>query len=147
MSIVYDGYPVWAVTFFLLFVICISVFFLMLGWAFVSSGLARYRFETNGLVAKYPCRTEKLIPWNTFAEICIVHTAFTTRGERRANTAICFVKKGERKNIHGRWKTDNPFRYRTVICLDYKLELVQSLVDRCPYDVLDLRDTPTYKLR
>lgn len=147
VSIVYDGYPVGAVLVFLLFVIGVSTYFLMLGWAFISSGLARYRFQENGILAKYPFRSEKLFSWDVFQEICIVNTAFTTRGERRANTVICLVIKGEKKDIHGRWKTENPFRYKTVICLHYRPELAQGLRCKCPYDVLDLRETPAYRIK
>lgn len=146
VSIVDDGYPVLVIFVFLLLVIGVSVFFLMLGWAFISAGLASYHFAANGLQVKYPLRVQQLIPWDEFQQVCIVYSAFTTRGRQRANVVICCVKKGEIKNIHGRWKTDNPFRYRSVISIAYTPELHQGIKDRYPYEVFDLRETQPYKL-
>lgn len=146
VSIVNDGYPIFAIFVFLVFVMVIAAFFLVLGWAIISEGLARYRFETNGLHVKYPLHLPHLIPWDEFQQVCVIHAAFTTRGERRANTVICCVKKGEKKNIYGRWKTDNPFRYRSVISIAYTPELHEGIKNRCPYEVCDLRETQTYRL-
>ncbi len=116
------------------------------GWVGISSGLAKYRFEDNCLVAKYPLRSEKRIPWTNFQQVCICYAAYTTRGERKANTVICCIQKGERKNWRGRWKTDNLFRYKTVIAIDYKPHLVEELQAVCPYEVADLRNTREYRL-
>lgn len=138
--IVDDGYLLWPMLLWFSVVVCISGGFLSLGWAFISSGLARYCFEKEGLIAEYPLRKPILIPWEDFQQVCILNTAFTTVGERRANTVICCVKKGEKKNGYGRWKTDNPFRYRSVICIDYQPELYEGLIERCPYEVIDIRE-------
>lgn len=141
-----DGYPIWIILMFLLFVMSISTFFLLLGWAFISGGLARYRFESEGLWVKYPLQSWQLISWDEFQQVCVIHTAFTTRGERRANTDICCIKKSEKKNASGRWKADNPFRYHSIICIAYSPALYEGIKERCPYEVTDLRETPAYRL-
>lgn len=140
-----EGYPTWIILMFLLFVMSIAAFVLSLGWAFISGGLARYRFEADGLWVKYPLQSWQLISWDEFQEVCVIHTAFTTRGERRANTDICCVKKGEKRNMYGRWK-DNPFRYHSVICIAYSPALYKGIKERCPYEVVDLRETRAYRL-
>lgn len=125
----------------------IAFFFILYGWATISRGLARYRFETNGLLVKYPLRPWCLIPWDKFQQVCIIYAAYTTRGERRANTAICCVKNGEKKAGNGRWKADNPFRFSSVISIAYTPELHEGIKDKCPYEVCDLRETQAYKLK
>lgn len=126
--------------------ICLAILSLALGWVFLSSGMARYRFTSSGLHAKYPFRRYKFIPWSDFQQICICYAAFTTRGEKKANTVICCVRKGEKKNIYGRWKTDNPFHYQSVICIDYSPELHAGLMEKCQSEVADLRNTHGYTL-
>lgn len=117
-----------------------------IGWLFIASGLAKYTFDDSGLLVKYPIRKEILIPWQEFQQICVCYAAYTTRGPRRANTVICCVKMGEKKNGSGRWKTDNPFRYRSVICIDFRESLLKGLEEKYPGTVVDLRNTPAYRL-
>lgn len=147
-AIVYDGWNyVTAAIVNLVPIGAPATFLLWYGWVLIEGGLAKYRFEANGLQVKYPLLPERIISWDEFQQICVVRAAFTTRGERRANTVICCVKKGEKKNIYDRWKTDNPFRYRSVICIAYTPELHEGIKIRCPYEVFDLRDTPAYRLQ
>ena len=129
------------------YIFSIAVLCFAIGWVFISVGLAQYRFTNDGLFVKYPFRRESLISWFEFQQICICYAAYTTRGTPRANTVICCVKKNERHNSMGRWKTDNPFRYRTVICIDFSPALMNGLMDVYPGNVVDLRDTPAYRLR
>lgn len=123
-----------------------GVFLLIMGLFLMDKGLAKYRFEKDGLIVKYPLRKEKIIPWTEFQQVCVCYGAYTTRGTPRASTVICCVKKGEEPNIYGRWKTDNPFRSHSVITIDYKPEYYNGIKERCPYDVPDLRNTLTYRL-
>ena len=124
----------------------IAWFLCYLCWCYCCKGFAKYRFENEGLVVKFPLCQEERIPWNDFQQVCVIHAAYTTRGERKANTVICCVKKGEKKDFYDRWKTDNPFRYRTVICIEYTPELHQGIIEKCPYEVADLRTTLAYRL-
>lgn len=128
------------------FLIFLAIFFILLGWTLISAGLAQYRFETEGLYVKYPLRNEFLIPWDAFQQVCICRAEYTTRGPRKANDVICCVKHGEKTNLLGRWKTDNPFKYRSVICIAYTPYLAEGIAEKCPYDVPDLRETRTYRL-
>ena len=127
-------------------ILCLAIGAFVLGWSCIAAGMARYRFESAGLSVKYPLCASKLIPWQEFQQVCVCRAAFTTRGEKKANTVICCVKNGEKKNLHGRWKTDNLLRYRRVICIEYTPELHAGIVEKCPYEVADLRDSRAYRL-
>ena len=145
--ITHDGYPV-GVGFFLLATIGgTGLTLLTTGWQFITIGMARYRFNKEGVYAKYPLKPEQLYPWNYFQQVCVCYSAYTTRGKQKANTVICCIKHGERKNLYGRWKTENPFRYRNVVCVAYSPALFDGVKDMCPFEVIDLRETPAYKLR
>lgn len=145
-SYILDGYPLGYSCASFAFVMLVSIFCHLIGWAFISRGLAKYRFADNGLIAIFPLRRDEIIPWECFQQICVCYAAYTTRGERRANTVICCIKKGETRNGLGRWKTDNPFRYRSVICIEYNDALLNGLIEKCPDTVVDLRNTPEYRL-
>lgn len=141
-----EGESIEFVIFFFVFTLIVAVFCITLGWAYISMGLAQYRFETDGLYVKYPLREELLVPWYDFQQVCICRAAYTTRGEPKANDVICCVKHGEKYNWRGRWKTDNPFKYRSVICIAYTPFLAEGISEKCPYDVPDLRNTLRYRL-
>lgn len=145
-SYVHDGYSLLHTL--LLFIFMMSVAFLcyVMGWLFIASVLAQYRFTKMGLFAKFPLQKEILIPWEDFQQVCICYAAYTTRGEPRANTVLCFVKKGEKKNWKLRWKTDNIFHYRSVLCIDYRDSLFEGLKEVFPGDIPDLRNTLAYRL-
>lgn len=144
--IAHEGYP-FSIGLLLFVIIGTTGFALILtGWKFIVVGLARYRFAPNGIYAKYPLKSEVIYPWGAFQQVCVCYSAYTTRGPRKANTVICCIKHGEKKNINGRWKTENPFRYRTVICVNYSLDLFLVIKEMCPFEVIDLRGTQAYKL-
>ena len=146
ISVIQDGYSISFVAVFIVPLIGVAVLLLVFGWLFISKGLAKYCFQTDGLSVKYPFRAKTFIPWHDFQQVCVCYAAYTTRGAKRAATVICLVKTGEKKNIYGRWKTDNPFRYRSVITIDYKPELYTEIKKRCPLEVVDLRETQAYTL-
>ena len=125
----------------------LSVFLGFLGHSYICRGLAKYKICSKGLIVKYPVEKEKLIVWDEFQQVCICYAAYTTSGKSRANTVICFIKNAEKKNVHGRWKTDNPFKYRDVICLDYSDELRNAIGECCIHEMMDLRNTMAYKIK
>ena len=129
-------------------IFCFSVAMLLIwiGWIIISQSYARYEFTEDGIKVKYPLRTLKFIPWDEFQEVCICYDYYVSKGPRWANRAICCISKKEEKNAFGRWKTENPFRYKSVIVMDYTDELYQKIKEKCPYDIPDLRKTPAYKL-
>lgn len=141
-----EGESIQFVLFFFVFTLIVAAFCISLGWAYISMGLAQYRFETVGLYVKYPLRKELLIPWDAFQQVCICRAAYTTRAHRKANDVICCVRHGEKTNWLGRWKTDNPFKYHSVICIAYTPHLAEGISEKCPYDVPDLRETLRYRL-
>ena len=146
ISVVHDGYSIPFVAAFIVPLLGFAVLLFVFGWLFISRGLAKYSFQTDGIFVKYPFRAKTFIPWCDFQQVCVCYAAYTTRGAKRAATVICLVKAGEKKNVYGRWKTDNPFRYRSVITIDYKPELLAEIQKRCPLEVVDLRGTQSYTL-
>ena len=124
----------------------VGVFLILLGWNYYSAVTAAYQYTAEGLLVKYPFQSEKLLPWSCFQQVCVCYTDYSTRGEKTANSVICFVKHGEEKNAIRRWKTQNPFRHRSVICIDYTPELYAQVQAVCPCDIPDLRQTPAYKM-
>jgi len=143
---VYEGSPLLYTLVCFIGIMLVAAIFYWIGWIFIAMGLAKYTFTDSGLLVKYPARKEILIPWEEFQQVCICYAAYTTKGPRRANTVICCVKKGETKNGYRRWKTDSFFRYRSVICIDFRESLLNGLKEKYPGTVVDLRDTPEYRL-
>ena len=124
-----------------IYIVSVGIFLLIVGWMMISAGLVKYKISFDGVYAKYPLTKLKLFKWDEFQEVSMCYAARTTRGEPRAIKVLCFVKKGERKNIYGRWKTDNIFKHRRVITINYSDELYEFVKSVCPYRVLDIRKT------
>ena len=80
-----DGYPAVFSLYAAGMVLCVAVFVFALGWCLAASGMARFRFEAEGLVVKYPLEKEKRIPWHQFQQVCVCYAAYTTRGQKKAN--------------------------------------------------------------
>lgn len=122
----------------------VAALILRAGWALCCRGFARYRFEMDGLLVKYPLQKAVLIPWSSFQQVCVCDGSSVPKGMKTA-AVLCCVRHGEKKNLYDRWKTDSIFRYRSVICMDYTPELHRGLQERCPLPVVDLRDTAAYR--
>lgn len=143
-GIVMDGYPVLFV-FFVAFIpiSVIAALLILWGYALIVQGLTKYRFEKEGLIVKYPLREPRLISWDSFQQVCVCYAFETANGRApRPNTIILCVKKGEKKNSVGQWKTNNLFRFRTLFHMDYQPEVLEGLKERCPHEIVDLRDSP-----
>ncbi len=141
-SELYKGNIYDAISTFLIAVFSGGVFFLY-GWNVVlMAGGASFRFETDGLCVKYPLHSWHMIPWDCFQQVCVLYSYTGSN----PHPEICCVMKGEKTNMFGRWKTTNPFRYRTVICISYTPELHEGIKEKCPYEVIDLRGTPNYRI-
>lgn len=147
VSVTEDGYSVVLVFTCLSPIVIIGLNCIFLGWAFIQSGLSKFRFQADGIYVIRPLSRNHLIPWNQFREICVCYGTFTTRGSSAAVTVICCVKHGEEKNASGHWKTDNPFRYNSVITILYSQEAYERIKDMCPFAVVDLRNTTADKLK
>ena len=112
----------------------------------ISMSFYKYEILAEGIRTKYPLQGWRLISWDEFQQVCVCYAGYTTRGERKAYSVVCFVKKGEKKNLYGRWKTGNPFHYRSVITIEYTDELYEEVKEKCPYEIPDLRKTRLYRL-
>lgn len=124
----------------------ISFFVISLGWMVYTDYKAYFDYSEEGLGVKYLLQKRKVIPWSEFQQICICYTSYSTRGERTAHSVLCFVKKGEKKNIYGRWKASNPYHSRSVISMEYTDELYKEVQKHCPYEIPDLRGKGNYRL-
>lgn len=124
-----------------------AVFVMALGRAFFLERHSKYSFCEDGIWIKDPVRKPKLVLWKEFQQICICYASYTTKGERAAHVVICCVKRGEKKDFYGRWKADSVFHFRKVITLGYTDELYNIIKIKCPYEIVDLRQTPQYKLK
>ncbi len=123
-----------------------AVFVFLLGWCFANIILAWYRFASDGLYIKYPLQKGKLIPWNEFQQVCICYGGYGGNADLPLKEVLCFVKKGEKESpLHGRWKTDNPFHYRSVISIAYTPELHEGLKQKYPGDIVDWRGSVKYR--
>lgn len=131
---------------FVVLVTITSVFFICFGWMGYTDHKAYFDYSAEGLGVKYLLQKRKVIPWDEFQEVCVCYASYSTRGERTAHSVLCFVKKGEKRNLYGRWKADNPFRSRSVIAMDYTDELYEEVQKHCPYKIPDLRGKGNYRL-
>lgn len=141
-----QGYarPVGTLVSCLTFGVC-SWFCLYLGWCMLSRYLARFRFLEEGLAVTFPFREEALLPWEDFQQICVCYPGCPpTTSDDQGTGHLCFVKKGEKKNIYGRWK-ESSFHYRTVILLGYRPEYLAAVRQVCPCPVPDLRGVGNYR--
>lgn len=140
------GYSIAYSISFAFFCIGMGVLIVMMFFGYFSMIFFKYEILAEGIRTKYLLQGWRLISWDEFQQVCVCYAGYTTRGERKAYSVVCFVKKGEKKNLYGRWKTDNPFHYRSVISIDYTDELYEEVKEKCPYEVPDLRKTRLYRL-
>ena len=117
---------------------------LVYNWVDIQSAMAEYSFSPDGVMVKYPLDKPISYSWDDFQQICVCYYSRAT--EMHGYSVICLVRTGEKKDGFGRWKTANPFRYRSVLCLDYSDELLATVKMNCPYEVPDLRDRGNYRL-
>ena len=115
-----------------------------ISWMDVQASMAEYSFAQDGVMVKYPLEKPRHYAWNAFQQVCVCYYSRAT--EMYGYSVICLVRNGEKKDLFGRWKTANPFRYRRVLCLDYSDDLLETVKKNCPYEVPDLRDRGNYRL-
>lgn len=124
--------------------IAFFVFFCYTIHCILMRSASRYRVQQDGLLISFGWHKPKLIPWDAFQEVCVCRADYPTRPPLRYSTVICCIRKGEKKNLYGRWKTNNPFHYRSVIRIAYTEERHQEFLDICPVEIKDFRDSRLY---
>lgn len=110
----------------------------------VQTAFAEFRFSLSGVSVKYPLEPQRFYHWNEFQQVCICYHSRGT--DMNGYPILCLVKKGQKKNAFGRWKTLSILHYRNILCLDYSEELVEAVRRFCPYDIPDLRDRGNYRI-
>lgn len=113
-------------------VISMAIFWWWFGWMGYTDYKAYFDYSEEGLGVKYLLQKRKVIPWGEFQQVCVCYTSYSTRGPATAHSVLCFVKKGEKKNVYGRWKASNPFRSRSVIAIEYTDELYEKVKKTLP---------------
>lgn len=114
------------------------------GICLLQTGMAEFSFGGEGVWVKYPLEKKLFYPWEEFQEVCVCYTSRAT--DMNGYPIICLVRKGEKKDHFGRWKTGSALHYRKLLCLDYSDEQLQEMKRFCPYEVYDLRDKGNYRL-
>ena len=123
-----------------------GIVMLTMTMAWASDWYAKYEIKADGLYIKYPLEPVGKISWEEFQVVCVCHAHFNY-GSGTAAPIICCVKKGEKRSwFSGRWKTENPYKYRSVIQIAYTDEVYEEFKQNCPYPVPDLRNTRRYKI-
>lgn len=56
-----------------------GVFCLILGWVFISKGMAEYKICSDGLWAKYPLEKPRKISWEEFQQVCVLRCIYHKR--------------------------------------------------------------------
>lgn len=114
------------------------------GICLLQTGMAEFSFGGEGVWVKYPLEKKLFYPWEEFQEVCVCYTSRAT--DMNGYPIICLVRKGEKKDHFGRWKTGSALHYRKLLCLDYSDEQLQEMKRFCPYEVYDFRDKGNYRL-
>lgn len=120
--------------------LCLSIGCFVIQRQLLRNLFTKYSFCPNGVKATLWKKFTQIIPWEDFQEVCICHADFNSRSDGKLTKVICFVRKGEKKNIYGRWKVDNFLRYGKVIRLDYSSELHEELSRLCPHEIKNYVD-------
>lgn len=123
----------------------------LLGTALLAEGImsiqtafAEFCFSVDGVSVKYPLEPQRHYSWDAFQQVCVCYHSRGT--EMNGYPILCLVKKGQKKNASGRWKTLSILHYRDLLCLDYSEELLEAVRGFCPYEIPDLRDRGNYRL-
>ena len=110
----------------------------------LQTALAQFAFCHDGVRVKYPMETEHFYPWEDFQQVCVCYYSRAT--EMSGYSLICLVRKGEKPDHFGRWKTGSVCHYRNLLCLDYSEEQLREIQAVCPYYISDLRGKGSYRL-
>ena len=129
------------------FIVWIFVLILALGCLIVSiltftDYWSKIRVSKDGVLVKYPYPfiSEKLIPWEAFQTVSICTHSNPSRNYFYPKVYVCMIKHGEKKDIRGNWKIEDPFHFTRVIRLRYTPELVCFLQEKCGITVTDQRN-------
>ena len=120
----------------------VIIFFLRGFWGTICMMAAHVCFEAEGLWVHWPLRKPVMLPWTSFQQICIC-PGYVFKKDI-PSVGLCFVRHGEKKNVYDRWKV-LPTHYRTVIYIEYTPELHEGLKERCPTEIIDLRNRGGYR--
>ena len=98
----------------------------------------------EGVTVISPFSSPRRLAWNDFQQVCICLYVSGRGMLDNCHPQLCFVRKGEQRSIHDRWKTHNPFHHHKLIAIDYDEEVFHAIRALCPLEIVDLRSTPPY---
>lgn len=110
----------------------------------LQTAMAEFSFSNDGVGVKYPLEKQHTYRWEEFQQVCVCYYSRAT--EMSGYPLICLVRKGEKPDHFGRWKTGSVLHYRKLLCLDYSEEQLQKIREVCPYEIPDLRGKGNYCL-
>lgn len=112
----------------------LGIYCFVIEWRIVCFCFTKHSICVDGIEACFLHKRPKLYSWSVFQEVCVCYEDDHTKVD---NKLICFVQKGEKKNIFGRWKSDAFWRYPRIIRLKYTPELHKIITDLCPIPIVD----------
>lgn len=115
----------------------ICTFCFVIEWRIIRFCFTKYYFCTDGIEASFLRQTPKLFLWDDFQEVCICYEAHRTKTNGNLQKLICFIRKGEKKNVFGHWKIGAFWRYPRIIRLNYTPELLEEIASFCPHTIVD----------
>ena len=110
----------------------------------LQTAMADFSFTDHGVWVKYPLEKRRFYPWEEFQQVCVCY--YSKAAEMYGYSLICLVRKGEKKDCFGRWKTGSALHYRNLLCLDYSEAQLREIRSHCPFEVPDLRGQGNYRL-
>lgn len=122
---------------------CVVTCFCLRLFAYVFWGIIRLVPDGVQICSPFGIRT-RMIQWSEIKMICICYENATPNGPK-GREAICFIRRGEKQNGYGRWRIGAPLHFLKVIAVRYSPRIVRELTAEYGANVIDLRETPSYR--
>ena len=120
---------------------CIAVCFCIRMFAYIFWGVVD--LVSGGVQICSPLGKQTMIVhWSEM--ICICYENPVPNGPKGKET-ICFVRMSEKENVYGRWRVGAPLHFLKVIAVRYSPHIVEDLTAEYGANVIDLRETLSYK--
>lgn len=115
----------------------IACFFLDMERRILLLLFTKYEFTTSGIECTSFRYYKWRIPWDKFQAVCICCADEIAWSDKKPTKALCFVQKGERRDIRGRWKVDAFWRYPKIIRMNDSVDLLEEVMRNCPLAITD----------
>lgn len=117
--------------------IAIAIFFLDIERRIILFLFTKYEFTTSGIECTSFRYYKREIPWDKFQAVSICCADKIAWSDKKPTKALCFVQKGEHRDIQGNWKVDAFWRYPKIIRMNYSDDLLEKVKLNCPLAIID----------